>query len=147
MKKKTFREKLMQSDIVKNRWSYLLLLPALIFIIVFAYIPMVGVLIAFEDFDPRGGHVCQQVDGLGKLQILLFEFFLDSGYVKHTVPEHVVHRNGNDRFAVHRGDYVRAEKQGIRENFADADDVAEFRFLGDGGAVLGGVFQFGRGNQ
>lgn len=47
--------RLKKTDIVKNRWSYLLLLPAIVFIVVFAYIPMVGVLIAFEDFDPIAG--------------------------------------------------------------------------------------------
>lgn len=46
---------LKRTDVVKNRWLYLLLLPALVFIVVFAYIPMVGVLIAFEDFDPIAG--------------------------------------------------------------------------------------------
>lgn len=48
-------DRLKKTDVVKNRWCYLLLLPAIVFIVVFAYIPMVGVLIAFEDFDPIAG--------------------------------------------------------------------------------------------
>ena len=81
MKKKTFREKLMQSDIVKNRWSYLLLLPALIFIIVFAYIPMVGVLIAFEDFDPVAGMFASKWTGWENFKF----FFSSSSWIQVTL--------------------------------------------------------------
>ncbi len=44
-----------QSDLIKNRGRYLLLLPAIVFIVVFAYLPMVGMLIAFENYDPVQG--------------------------------------------------------------------------------------------
>ena len=54
-KDRGFLDRLKRTDIVKNRWLYLLLLPAIVFIVIFAYIPMVGVLIAFEDFDPIAG--------------------------------------------------------------------------------------------
>ena len=81
MKKKTFREKLMHSDIVKNRWSYLLLLPALIFIIVFAYIPMVGVLIAFEDFDPVAGMFASKWTGWENFKF----FFSSSSWIQVTL--------------------------------------------------------------
>ena len=43
-------------DNVLSNWQmYLLLLPSVIFVFVFCYIPMYGVLIAFQDFDPYTG--------------------------------------------------------------------------------------------
>lgn len=42
-------------DIVKNFGLYMLLLPSLIYLIVFAYLPMVGVVVAFQDYDPFKG--------------------------------------------------------------------------------------------
>lgn len=38
-------------NIVKNRWLYLIILPAVVLIGIFCYLPMAGVLIAFQDFD------------------------------------------------------------------------------------------------
>ena len=37
-------------SIVKNRWTYLFLLPGLIFIIIFCYGPMYGLVLAFKDY-------------------------------------------------------------------------------------------------
>lgn len=42
-------------DVLSNWQMYLLLLPSIIFVFVFSYIPMYGVLIAFQDFDPYIG--------------------------------------------------------------------------------------------
>jgi len=40
----------------KNNWGlYLLLLPALVYALIFLYLPMVGVIIAFEDYSPTKG--------------------------------------------------------------------------------------------
>ena len=39
-------------DIVKDKWLYLLLLPGILFFIVFKYIPMVDLRIAFMDYNP-----------------------------------------------------------------------------------------------
>lgn len=42
--------------IMKREWSlHLMLLPAIILLIIFAYFPMVGIIIAFQDFVPSGG--------------------------------------------------------------------------------------------
>ncbi len=44
------------SDIVKHNWKlYIFLLPGIIWLITFCYVPMYGVLIAFKDFDSRLG--------------------------------------------------------------------------------------------
>lgn len=39
-------------ELIKNGGRYALLLPAMIFTLVFAYLPMIGIVIAFEDYDP-----------------------------------------------------------------------------------------------
>ena len=47
--KKTFIQSL-KNDLKKNKWMYLLILPVLIYLALFAYKPMYGILIAFKDF-------------------------------------------------------------------------------------------------
>ncbi|MNI38381.1 putative multiple-sugar transport system permease YteP [compost metagenome] len=42
-------------DLVINRYLYLMAVPAILFSIIFAYLPMVGVAIAFQDFNPIKG--------------------------------------------------------------------------------------------
>jgi len=42
-------------DLVYNRYLYLLAVPAILFSIIFAYLPMIGVVIAFQDFNPIKG--------------------------------------------------------------------------------------------
>jgi len=39
----------------QHRWIYFLMLPALLFFVLFRYAPMYGVIIAFKDFNPFGG--------------------------------------------------------------------------------------------
>lgn len=41
--------------LIKYRWLYLLMLPGLIYFALFKYLPMWGVLIAFQDFNPYTG--------------------------------------------------------------------------------------------
>lgn len=38
--------------LIMNRWLYLMLLPGLLYFIVFKYVPMYGVLIAFQNYQP-----------------------------------------------------------------------------------------------
>ncbi|GLX68586.1 ABC transporter permease [Paenibacillus glycanilyticus] len=57
-------------DLVYNRYLYLLALPAVLFSIVFAYLPMIGVVIAFQDFNPIKGLWDSEWIGLKN-----FEFF------------------------------------------------------------------------
>ncbi|RTE00753.1 sugar ABC transporter permease, partial [Paenibacillus whitsoniae] len=37
---------------LRNRWLYLMLLPGILFFLIFKYIPMYGVLIAFKNYQP-----------------------------------------------------------------------------------------------
>lgn len=42
-------------DLKMNRWLYLLSVPIIIYFIIFNYVPMGGILMAFEDFKPAKG--------------------------------------------------------------------------------------------
>ena len=39
----------------KNRYYYLLLLPAILFFVLFKYVPMAGIVLAFKDYSFQGG--------------------------------------------------------------------------------------------
>ena len=71
--RRPFKERVKRWDIVKNRWIYLLLLPSLILMLVFAYLPMIGIVIAFEDYDPMLGFFKSAWIGMEN-----FKFFFSS---------------------------------------------------------------------
>ncbi len=62
-------------EILKNRYLYLLTLPGILFFIIFNYIPMAGLYIAFVDYNPLAG-----LYGLGSKFVGLsnFKFFFTS---------------------------------------------------------------------
>ncbi len=45
----------MKQDFKRNRILYLMLLPVIVYLMIFCYAPMYGVIIAFKDFKPRRG--------------------------------------------------------------------------------------------
>ena len=45
----------LRADLVRDRWLYLLLLPGLAYFIIFKYLPMFGIVIAFENYVPYSG--------------------------------------------------------------------------------------------
>ena len=49
------RHKSIWAEVWKNRWFYVFVLPAVVCMILFAYKPMYGVIIAFKDYKPRRG--------------------------------------------------------------------------------------------
>lgn len=61
-------------DVVKYRTILLMLAPAVLFYLVFAYIPMGGVVIAFKRFDYAGGVFGSPWNGLDNIR-----FFFESG--------------------------------------------------------------------
>lgn len=63
MKKEKFLVRL-KKDMRKNWLLYLLILPPLIYLLIFNYIPMYGVIIAFKNFKPRLGIFGSQWVGL-----------------------------------------------------------------------------------
>ena len=79
MEKKA-KKKTLLNDIMKYRYSYVLLLPAMVLVLVFSYAPMLGISLAFKDYD-------------------VFKGFADSPWVgfKHFV-EVFSHRLNNTSF-------------------------------------------------
>lgn len=53
-KKQDFSVRL-RKDLKKNKLIYLMILPVIVYLIIFSYVPMYGVIIAFKDFKPRLG--------------------------------------------------------------------------------------------
>ena len=45
----------LKRDLYKNRYFYIMLIPVLLFYIIFCYFPMYGALIAFKDYKPALG--------------------------------------------------------------------------------------------
>ena len=80
-RKPPLKERIKKWDIIKNKGRYLLLLPSLVFIFIFAYLPMVGVLIAFEDYDPVQGFFKSGWVGLNNFKF----FFSSSSWLQVTV--------------------------------------------------------------
>lgn len=52
----------------KARWFYALMLPGILYFIVYKYIPMFGLIIAFEDFMPNRGFLRSQWVGLSQFE-------------------------------------------------------------------------------
>ncbi|KQO17246.1 ABC transporter permease [Paenibacillus sp. Leaf72] len=42
-------------ELIKDKWMYAMLLPGVLFFIIFKYVPMYGVIIAFQDYQPFQG--------------------------------------------------------------------------------------------
>ena len=42
-------------DLIKNKWLYIMLIPGVIYFLVFKYLPMWGVIIGFDDYSPFHG--------------------------------------------------------------------------------------------
>lgn len=58
------KAQIIKKDLKYNRYIYLLALPILAYFIIFNYIPMYGVIIAFKDFSPRLGILGSEWIGL-----------------------------------------------------------------------------------
>jgi putative aldouronate transport system permease protein len=44
-------------DILRDRWMYLLLFPGILYFVVFKYVPMLGLVMAFQDYKPFTGFI------------------------------------------------------------------------------------------
>lgn len=56
--------------LIRYRYLYLLLIPGLVYIIVFSYLPMFGLVIAFQDFKPFLGVTGSKFIGFGNFEYL-----------------------------------------------------------------------------
>ena len=50
----------LKKDWIHNRSVYLLAIPIFLYFIIWNYLPMVGIVLAFEDYTPRGGFIFSQ---------------------------------------------------------------------------------------
>lgn len=69
------------SDIKRNPWLYALCLPAILFFVLFAYIPMAGLYIAFVDYRPMKGIWASQFVGFENFKA----FFATSNWITVTL--------------------------------------------------------------
>ena len=74
----------LRSEVKRDRWLYLLLLPGLIYFIVFKYLPMFGIVIAFENYVPYSGVLGSQWVGLKWFQYF-FKFPAWVTYLTNTL--------------------------------------------------------------
>ena len=72
------------SEVKRDKWLYVLLLPGLIYFIVFKYLPMFGIVIAFENYVPFSGVLGSQWVGLKWFQYF-FKFPAWINYLKNTL--------------------------------------------------------------
>ncbi len=66
-------------DLIRNKWLYVMLIPGIIYFIVFKYLPMWGIIIAFEDYRPILGPFQSTWKGLYWFQ----RFFSTSKWVDY----------------------------------------------------------------
>ena len=66
------------ADLVRDRWLYLLLLPGLIYFVIFKYLPMWGIVISFENYVPFSGIFGSEWVGMKWFKA----FFSNNGWVE-----------------------------------------------------------------
>jgi len=72
-------------DFKRNKWIYLLAVPAVIWYIIFCYKPMYGLIIAFKDFKGKAGILGSEWVGLEH-----FRSFFDSIYFERTFSNTII---------------------------------------------------------
>lgn len=65
----------LNKDLRKNPGMYLMSLPAFVLIFIFSYIPMVGVLMAFQDYTVAGGIFGSQWIGLFNFELIFSSYY------------------------------------------------------------------------
>ncbi len=66
--------RVIRRDFIRNRALYLLVLPVVVFYVLFCYVPMFGVMIAFKDYSPIKGILASPWTSQGGLKYFI-EFF------------------------------------------------------------------------
>ncbi|MGI5893843.1 MAG: ABC transporter permease [Candidatus Merdivicinus sp.] len=64
VKSKSHWYQVLATDLVRNKWVYLLALPGVLYYIVYHYFPLYGALIAFKDYSPAQGILGSEWVGL-----------------------------------------------------------------------------------
>ena len=74
----------LRADLLRDRWLFLLLLPGLIYFVIFKYLPMFGIVIAFENYVPYSGMLGSEWVGFKWFQYF-FKFPAWINYLKNTL--------------------------------------------------------------
>ena len=74
----------LRADLLRDRWLFLLLLPGLIYFVIFKYLPMFGIVIAFENYVPYSGVPGSEWVGFKWFQYF-FKFPAWINYLKNTL--------------------------------------------------------------
>lgn len=53
----SFKRSQLVRDLLRDRWMYLLLFPGILYFVVFKYVPMLGLVMAFQDYKPFTGFI------------------------------------------------------------------------------------------
>ncbi|MFH5181744.1 ABC transporter permease [Paenibacillus sp. TAB 01] len=51
-KSKVLQRSALAKDLIRDKWMYLMLLPGVLYFIIFKYVPMYGIIMAFQDYKP-----------------------------------------------------------------------------------------------
>lgn len=70
----------LRKDFKFNKWLYIMIVPVILFYIIFCYAPMYGIIIAFKDFSPLKGIMGSDWTGLKN-----FATFFTSAYAFRTI--------------------------------------------------------------
>ncbi|MEK3723287.1 ABC transporter permease [Paenibacillus sp. FSL H8-0034] len=73
--KKTNWRKFLLNDLIRNRLLYIMMLPALLYYIIFHYGPMYGAIIAFKEYTPSNGIMNSEWVGLANFQDFFSGFY------------------------------------------------------------------------
>ncbi|NOU62723.1 ABC transporter permease subunit [Paenibacillus sp. LMG 31461] len=53
----SFKRSQLVRDLLRDRWMYLLLFPGILYFVIFKYVPMLGLVMAFQDYKPFTGFI------------------------------------------------------------------------------------------
>ncbi|ULL18437.1 sugar ABC transporter permease [Paenibacillus sp. H1-7] len=73
LNKKTLRRSTLLADLIRDKYLYLLALPGLLYLLIFKYIPIGGLVIAFQNYSPYMGMWDSEWVGLEHFQRLFAE--------------------------------------------------------------------------
>ena len=64
------RKMKIKQQIWKDKWMYVMLIPIVVHLFIFCYIPMYGVIMAFQDFNPVAGYFGSKFVGLEHFKVM-----------------------------------------------------------------------------
>ena len=65
-------------DMQRHKWLYLMVLPGVLWMIIFCYLPMGGLVMAFQNYKPKDGLLHSKFVGLAKFKML----FSDEAFLR-----------------------------------------------------------------